>query len=121
MGSAAHRIWPVLIRARNYLLLILLGALVFFAFLKIVFAVQDKWGHDAFIRWGGLAGFTLAIFAVFVCDSERVLRNWRFWVLSAVLLSVHLAGFAIVLAHVEEWKLSWFSVMVIEYPHFLFL
>jgi hypothetical protein len=99
----------------------LLGAVVALVFLKIGFVVEDNWGHDAFIRWFGVAGFTLAVFALFVCNSEKLLRNWRFWTLSATLLAIHLTGFAIVLTHVEEWKLSWFMVMVIEYPVFLLL
>jgi hypothetical protein len=108
-------------RARDYFLLILLGALVFLVLLRIGFAVLDKWGHDAYIRWDGLAGFTLGLFGLFVCDSEKFLRKWRFWVVTAILLMGHLAAFAIVLTHVEEWRLTWFMVMVIEYPLFLFL
>jgi len=97
------------------------GILISLALLKIAFVVEDKWGHDAFIRWVGLATFTLGVFSLFVCDSEGVLRNWRFWTLSAILLALHLIGFGIVLTHVEEWKLSWFMVMVVEYPLFLWL
>ena len=107
--------------ARTYLLLILLGALISFVGLKVVFVVQDKWGHDAFIRWDGLAGFTLGLFGLFVCDSAKFLRKWRFWVLVTLLLAVHLSGFAVVLTHVEEWRLPWFMVMVIEAPLFYFL
>ena len=109
------------LRARDYFLLIPLGALIFLVFLKIAFAVQNEWGHDAFIRWDGLAGFTLGLFGIFVAKSEKLLRKRRFWVLTAILLVVHLAAFAIVLTHVEEWKLSWFMVMVIEAPLFFFL
>jgi hypothetical protein len=107
--------------ARTYLHLIVLGALVFLVFLKIAFVVEDKWGHDAFIRWDGLAGFTLLLFGFFVCDSEKLLRKWRFWVMTAILMMGHLAAFAIVLTHVEEWRLSWFMVMVIEAPLFYFI
>jgi hypothetical protein len=70
---------------------------------------------------GGLGGFTFGIFGLFVGDSAKVLREWRFWVLVAILLLAHLTAFVIVLSHVEEWKLTWFMVMVVEYPLFLFL
>jgi nicotinamide riboside transporter PnuC len=109
------------LRARDYFLLILLGTLIFLVFLSIAFAVQDKWGHDAFIRWDGLAGFTLGLFGLFVAESKKFLRKLRFWAVTAILLMGHLAAFAIVLTHVEEWKLSWFMVMVIEAPLFFFL
>lgn len=108
-------------RAKSYLVLGLLGAVVALVLLKVGFAVEDTWGGDAFTRWFGLAIFTLGLFALFVCDSEKLLRNWRFWALSATLLAIHLAGFAIVLTHAEEWKSSWFIVMVIEYPLLMFL
>jgi hypothetical protein len=108
------------LRGRDYFLLILLGTIIFLVFLKIAFAVQNKWGHDAFIRWDGLAGFTLGLFGLFVADSEKFLRKWRFWVLTAVLLVVHLTAFAIVLTYAAEWKLMWFMVMVLEYPVFVF-
>jgi hypothetical protein len=106
---------------RNTLLFVLLCVLVSFAFLGLVFLVEDRWGHDTFIRWGGLAGLTLGLFGLFVTDSEKFLRESRFWVVTAILLVGHLAAFAIVLTHVEEWKLAWFMVMVVEYPLFLFL
>jgi hypothetical protein len=107
-------------RARDYFLFILLGALIFFVGLKITFVVVDKWGHDAYVRWDGLACYTLGLFGFFVCDSVKFLRKWRFWVLTAVLLVVHLAAFAIVLAHAAEWKMIWFMVMVLEYPVLVF-
>jgi hypothetical protein len=108
-------------RAKDYFLLILLGALLFFVGLKISFVVVDRWGHDAYVRWDGLAGFTLGLFVLFVCDSEKFLRKWRFWVLTTILLAAHLTGFAIVLTHIQEWRLTWFMVMIFEYPLFLFL
>ena len=43
-----------------------LSILVVLVFLKVTFLVEDRWGHDAFVRWVGLAGFTLALFALFV-------------------------------------------------------
>lgn len=121
MTSAAKRAPRIRDRVRNSLLYALLSVLIAFAGLEITFGVEDKWGHDAFIRWGGLAGFTLGLFALFVRDSETFFGTWRFWVVTAVLLAGHLAAFAVILTHVEEWKLMWFMVMVIEYPVFLFL
>jgi hypothetical protein len=91
-----------------------------FAFLTMVFVVQGKWGHEAFIRWGGLAGFTLALFGYFVGDSRSLLRERRFWLLTALLSATHLAFFIVVLTHVDEWRLTWFTGMALEYPVFLF-
>ena len=121
MTSAARTTTRIRDRVRNSLFFVLLCVLVAFAFLGMAFVVEDRWGHDAFIRWGGLAGFTLGLFALFVSDSEKFLRRRRFWMVTAILLAGHLAAFEVVLTHVEEWKLMWFMVMVVEYPLFLFL
>ncbi len=107
-------------RVRNLLLIVFVSALIAFALLGIGFVVIDRWGHDAFIRWGGLAGFTLGLFGFFIGDSEKILRQWRFWALFAILLVVHLTAFVIVLLHIEEWRLTWFMVIVVEYPFFRF-
>ena len=66
------------LRARDYFLLILLGPLIFLVFLRIAFAVQDKWGDDAFIRWDGLAGFTLGLFGLFVAESRSFSESCGF-------------------------------------------
>jgi peptidoglycan/LPS O-acetylase OafA/YrhL len=123
MMSAAQP--PIRNRARRkylfYVFFAFLCVLTAFTLIEITFVVEDRWGHDAFIRWGGLTGFTLLLFGFLVGDSQKFLRKWWFWVMTAILLVGHLAVFAIVLTHVEEWKLTWFMVMAIEYPLFLFL
>jgi hypothetical protein len=119
MNSFMRRTASIL--TKTNLLICLLSVLVAFANIKFVFMVEDKWGHDAFIRWGGLAGFTLLIFGFFVAESEKFLRQWRFWGVIVTLLMGHLAAFVIVLTHVDDWNLSWFMVIVIEYPVFVFL
>jgi len=102
---------------RDYILYVLIA----FGFLGIVFLIEGTWGHDAFIRWGGLAGFTAGLFGYFVKESREYFRVRRFWTLTAVLLIVHLMAFAIVLTHLAEWKLMWFMVMALEYPVFIYL
>jgi hypothetical protein len=92
---------------------------LFLLFTLAIVLIQDKWGPQATIRWGGLAGFTLVLFGLFVADSERALRTRRFWALFSVLAAGHLAGFAIVLTRAHEWKLSWFMAVALEYPLFL--
>lgn len=121
MISTPQRTARALVRARNYLFLFLLGGVVALVLLRIAFMVEDSWGHEAFVRWDGLGGFTLALFGLFVCDSSKVLRKLRFWILVSILLILHLAAFALVLTHVDEWKLTWFMVMIAEYPLLLFL
>jgi len=115
-GSRSHRAGRVRSRVIDYVLYISIT----FAFVTMVFVIQGKWGHDAFIRWGGLAGFTTVLFGYFVSDSRLFLRERQFWLMTALLLAMHLALFIVILAHVEEWRLMWFTGMALEYPVFLF-
>jgi hypothetical protein len=104
-------------RVRDFVLYIAIG----FAFVGVLIAVApSSVSHDAFIRWGGLAFMTAILFGYFISNSGQFLREWKFWALTAILLSVHLVAFAVILTHVDEWKLIWFSGMAIEYPMLIF-
>lgn len=116
MSTSARRVRRVRDRVRDYLLYIAIA----FAFIGMVFFVQTRWGHDAYIRWFGLIGFTAGLFGFFLEDSRELFRVRRFWEVTAVLLMVHLLVFAAILTHVEEWRLPWFTVMVFEYPALIF-
>jgi hypothetical protein len=78
-------------------------------------------GREAFMKWGGLTFFTAAIFGIFIKHSPRYFRSRRFWLLTSLLLAAHLTAFAIILTHVETWRLTWFVVMVLELPVLVFL
>lgn len=121
MTSTAKRNVNTLNRIGYALLIFLISLLVTVVFLGMAFVVEGQWGHNAFIRWGGLAGFTLGLFGLFIGYSEKFLQSWRFWGLTSILLVGHLAVFAMLLTHVDEWKLPWFMAMVVELPPFVFL
>lgn len=104
-------------RVRDFVLYIAIG----FAVVGVLIAVaQAGVSQEAYIRWGGLGFNTSILFGYFIVDSRQFFRRWQFWALTAVLLSVHLTGFIVVLAHVAEWKLLWFMVMFLEYPVLVF-
>jgi hypothetical protein len=86
--------------------------------LSIVFAflVSD----DAYIRWGGLAVDTGVLFAFFINESRHFLRKPRFWIFTACLMILHLAGWIVFLMQVGEWRLTWFTAMILEFPAFLY-
>lgn len=74
-----------------------------------------------YIRWGGLLLFTIFIFGFFINASRKYLRERRFWLLTSLLLGMHVAAFITILLRIDEWKLLWFNVMLFELPPFLFL
>jgi len=121
MSSVAKIVFRIRHRVGNTVGIVLVCLLLGMAIVTTLLLVEDRWGRDAFIRWGGLLGFTVGLFGLFLGESDRYLRERRFWMLTIALLTAHLVAFAIVLTHVEEWKLAWFTVMAIEYPGFLFL
>jgi len=116
MNSDTQRATHIRSRIRDYVLYVVIT----FAFIGTGIVVDSKWGNDAFIRWHGLTGFTAGLFGYFISNSGQFLREKKFWVLTAILLLVHLAGFIIVLSHVDEWRLTWFIGMAIEYPVLVF-
>jgi hypothetical protein len=104
-------------RIRDFVLYIAIS----FAFVAMLIVVaRTGVSHDVYIRWGGLALNTSILFGYFIADSRQFFLRWQYWILTAVLLSVHLAGFIVVLTHVQEWKLIWFMVMFLEYPMLVF-
>jgi hypothetical protein len=117
MISETQRATHIRSRVRDFVLYIAIG----FAFVGVLIVVAQKGvSHDAYIRWGGLALNTAILFGYFIADSRQFFRRWQFWALTAVLLSVHLAGFIVVLTHVAEWKLLWFLVIIFEFPVLVF-
>ncbi|MGA7244054.1 MAG: hypothetical protein WBX19_12770 [Terracidiphilus sp.] len=88
-----------------------------------VFVVSAMVGIIAgdFIRWGGLVLYTTVIFGFFINDSRRFFCERRFWLLTASLLGMHVAVFLAILLHIDEWKLLWFNVMILELPPFWLL
>ena len=116
MISNTQRAAHIRSRVRDYVLYVAIT----FVFLGAVFVVEGKWGHEAFIRWGGLAIMSAALFGYFISNSRQFFPRWQFWSLTAILLSVHLTCFAILLTHVVEWKWIWFTGMSFEYPVFTF-
>ncbi len=106
---------PNHLTARDVLIIVplVLGLLV----PMIIFGSQVS--HDTYIKWGGLAVDTAVLFVFFVNESRQFLKNRRFWLLTACLLIAHLAGWIVFLIHVGEWKLAWFTAMILELPVFL--
>jgi hypothetical protein len=117
MASHAQRAAYIRSRARDYILYVLIAL----ALVGLALVVEGRWGHDAFIRWGGLGGFTSVLFCYFISESRQCFRERWFWMMTAALLVAHLTAFAIILTHVEDWKLMWFMVMAFEYPVFAYL
>lgn len=116
MISHIQRAGHIRSRVRDYVLYVAIA----FAFLGAVFAVESERGHEALIRWGGLVGFTAVLFGYFVSESRQFFRERRFWTMTAIFLVLHLAAFTILLTHVEEWRLMWFTGMAFEYPVLLY-
>lgn len=117
MNSETQKATHIRSRIRDFVLYIAIG----FAFVGVLIVVAETGvSQDAYIRWGGLFFMSALLFGYFISNSGQFLREKRFWALTAVLLLVHLAGFIVVLSYVDEWRLTWFIGMAIEYPVLVF-
>jgi len=117
VSSTNQRTAHIRARVRDFVLYIAIG----FAFVVVLIVVaRSSVSHDAFIRWGGLAFTSAILFGYFISNSGQFFSKWPFWILTATLVSIHLGAFAVILTHVDEWKLIWFTGMAVEYPVFVF-
>jgi len=78
-------------------------------------------GGRGYVKWGGLTLSTAVLFGFFIHYSRKFLRRPRFWILTAVLLAMHLFVWISILIHIERWGLLWFNFMVFELPVFWYL
>jgi hypothetical protein len=103
---------PNALTKRNVLVLVpsIIGILALF----ILFASLVN--HETYIKLGGLILTTAVLYGVFIGTSRSFFHMWKFLAFTVAALIVHLTAFTIVLAHVDDWKLTWFTVMVVEYP-----
>lgn len=104
-------------RLKDFALYIAIGVIV----VAVLLLAGGKWNHGAFIKWGGLALNTSGLFGLFILRSKPFLRKQAFWAFTVVCLALHLVGFAVLLVNVEEWRLTWFMVMALEYPVLLMI
>jgi hypothetical protein len=86
----------------------------------VVCGVSLAFGHDAYVKFGGLALCSSILFGYFLHLSREFLRDPKFWMLAASLMLVHLGAWIALLLHVERWGLLWFNIMIIELPVFLY-
>jgi len=119
MTSTSQRVIRVRHRVRIFLLYAIASVVIALALLKTSSVVEDQWGHDALFKWGSLTLFTLILFLFFIGASENYFGSRRFWVMTTILLIVHLTVFTLVLAHVDGWGVTW--LIFFEYPIFVFL
>jgi len=116
MMSHRRKFDPNVLSVRD--VLVIVPVVVALIVLIIFFGLSVS--HVVYIRWGGLALATLVLFGLFINDSREFFRKWQFWVLTVLLLAVHLTAFGIVLTHVGQWKLVWFMVIILEVPVLVF-
>ncbi len=105
---------------RNQLFYTLLGYVSIAAIMVVIgaviaaaglWAVNHHVDYDSLVKWGGLTVNTVALFGWVIKQSRQFWRKKAFWWTMAGLLSVHLAGFWVILINVEHWRLFWFFVI----------
>ena len=104
---------PDHLRTRDVLLFILL--------LCLWAGIRVEFGHDAAIKWGGLAVNSVILFAFLLYLSKEHFKRQYFWGLTGAFAAIHILGWTILLWHVETWGLLSFGLMAFEAPLFLYL
>jgi hypothetical protein len=70
---------------------------------------EDHWTPR--LIWLQLAVFTVLTFGLLVSEFRPSWNRASFWVALLALLGAHVALYAVVLAHVSEWRLVWFMIV----------
>ena len=110
MSSTARKV--------DFILYILIGAAVIgLAFVLAFLHVANS----GVIKWGGLVVGTSIVYGGFIYYSRSFIHRGLFWALTLTALLLHLAAFIAILIRVNEWKLLWFMVVVLEVPILCFL
>ncbi len=94
--------------ARDYLLYILIGCVVAAG---AIWAAESGVNSGQFMRWFGLTVFTAILFGAYLVDSRSLFRRKAFWLVTAMMLAIHVAAYTVLLMRVEVWKVTWFTVL----------
>jgi peptidoglycan/LPS O-acetylase OafA/YrhL len=71
--------------------------------------------------WTALVLFTAVLFGAFIAANRSLLRTRSFWVLTIVLLTLHLTVFSTLVIRVTQWRPIWSAVMFLEAPLLAYL
>jgi hypothetical protein len=81
-----------------------------------VFLGLSNIDQRTFNLWTSVALFTAVLFGAFIAANRSSLRTRSFWILTIVLLSLHLAIFSTLVIQVRQWRPIWSAVMFLEAP-----
>ncbi len=109
--SQKHR--HVRSRVRDFALYILIGLV--FGITAIVLG-RSSISAKAANQWVSVIFFTSILYGTFIGLNRSLYRTRSFWILTVVLLSLHLAFFITMVAQVDQWRPVWSAVMFFEAP-----
>lgn len=110
-----HSFDPNHLRTRD--VLVLVPTVIVLLVLAALFAGHVS--HDTYIRWGGLGLDSAVLLGFLLFYNRNQLRSRDFWLLFACFTAAHSVFWIVLLEHVGEWRLTWFTVMILEVPVFL--
>lgn len=81
-------------------------------------------GGEAFVRWGGLVGFSCLLFWAVIRAAREVEKqpiNGAFLIFNLCFITAHAAAWGVLISHAPVWKIPWFALMVPEALAYLWL
>jgi hypothetical protein len=100
-------------RVRDFALYILIGLV--FGITAIVLG-RSNISAKAANQWVSVIFFTSILYGTFIALNRSLYRTRSFWILTIVLLSLHLAFFITMVTLVDQWRPIWSAVMFFEAP-----
>lgn len=66
--------------------------------------------------WTSVVFFSAVLFGAFIAANRSLFRTRSFWILTTILLLLHLTIFSMLVIQVAQWRPIWSAVMFLEAP-----
>lgn len=100
-------------RVRDFALYILISLA---CVITPIVLMQSGVNAKATNQWFTIIFFTSILYGAFIAANRSLFRMRSFWILTVVLLSLHLVFFITMVTQIDQWRPIWSAIMFFEAP-----
>jgi hypothetical protein len=102
---------PTAKRLRDFALYLVISTT--FIFVAIGGAILSGKSGPSFLKWVEFAGFTAVLFGYWIAENSTHLKQRSFWMLTLLVLLIHVVGGTFALINLEWVKPMWFVIITV--------
>jgi uncharacterized membrane protein YhaH (DUF805 family) len=84
-----------------------------FIFVAVGGAILSGKSGPSFLKWIEFAGFTAVLFGYWIAENSTYLKQRSFWMLTLLVLLIHVVGGTLALVNLEWVKPTWFVIITV--------